>query len=158
MIPMAATLAQLLFRQRLRIAAALAALAAASLCACGSPPDDSPERQVTERLVGTWLRDYDDAGTHVRRVLELRPDGVFVERSVARGKASAENLHEGEWRFDGTNLKRRYTSVNGARPSAPMVPFATFEVRFESQNEFVGLDRVHQRKVVYQRVSEGTRP
>lgn len=64
----------------------------------------------------------------------------------------------GEWVFDGTNLKRRYTLINGKPVSAPTVPFATFEIRFSSRTQFIGLDRVRKFEVVYERVSEGTLP
>ncbi len=141
--------------QRLRVL-----LAVLWLAACGNPPDDSPQHRTEERLAGTWLREYREEGVQVRRVLVLRGDGRFTESSATDppGAATAPNVHEGEWTFDGTNLKRRYTLVNGARPSAPMVPFATFELRFDSSDQFTGLDRVHRREIVYRRVGEGTRP
>jgi hypothetical protein len=144
---------------RRRVLAGLLLLAAA-LAGCGDPPDDSPRHQIAERLVGTWLREYDEEGIRVRRILVLRADGTFRELSVvsqARG-AVAENEHEGDWSFDGTNLKRHYTRVNGEPPSRLRPPFATFELRFESPNEFVGVDNVHRRRVLYRRVGEGTLP
>jgi hypothetical protein len=137
-----------------------ALLAAISLGACDNPPDDSPQRAIEERLVGTWLREYTDGGVSVRRVLVLQADGRFRESSVA-GDARAPvdaSTHEGEWTYDGTNLKRRYLLVNGDKPAAPMVPFATFELRFASPDEFTGLDRVRKREVVYRRVGDGTVP
>jgi hypothetical protein len=48
--------------------------------------------------------------------------------------------------------------VDGRQPVAPMVPFATFELRFPSRNEFIGVDNVRQREVRYRRVAEGTLP
>ena len=133
---------------------------AAVLAACGSPPDDSPQRHIEERLVGTWLREYQDQTTTVRRVLVLAADAQFREHAVATdgGAAVSEHSHAGEWRFDGTNLKRRYTRMDGKQPSAPTVPFATFELRFSSRDEFVGLDNVRRREVRYRRVVEGTTP
>jgi hypothetical protein len=139
----------------------LALLAACILaCACGSPPDDSPQQQTRDRLVGTWLREYQDHMTVVRRVLVLDADGRFSERVVAGGDGPriAEHEHAGEWRFDGTNLKRRYTKMDGKQPAAPIVPFATLELRFASRDEFVGIDNVHGRQVRYRRVLEGTLP
>lgn len=96
----------------------------------------------------------------VRRVLVLQPGGQFQElaRAAATGPDAAEHSHIGEWLFDGTNLKRRYTLMDGRQPSAPMVPYATFEIRFASRNEFIGLDRVHKREVRYRRVDDGTLP
>ncbi len=136
------------------------ALASGVLSGCGSPPDESPQQKVVERLVGTWLREYHDQGTQVRRVLVLQSDGSFDEHSVVTDSRQvfAKNAHHGLWRFDGTNLKRRYTSVNGQPPAAPMVPFATIELHFDSPDEFTGIDRVRGRKMVYHRVVEGTQP
>jgi hypothetical protein len=48
--------------------------------------------------------------------------------------------------------------MDGEQPSAPTVPFATFEIKFPSRNEFIGIDRVHRREVAYRRVPEGTQP
>lgn len=128
--------------------------------ACGQPPDDSPQQQVSERLVGTWLREYQEGGTSVRRVLVLGPDGHFREMAsiTEPGASAAQYAHAGEWRFDGTNLKRRYTEISGGLPAAPTVPFATFELRFPSHNEFIGTDHVHHRQVRYRRVEDGTLP
>src|SRR3954463_533962 len=77
-----------------------------SLEGCESPPDDSPERRTEERLVGTWLREYQEDGTRVRRVLVLGPDGHFRElASIRNGDAAIQHIHSGDWIFDGTNLK-----------------------------------------------------
>jgi hypothetical protein len=106
------------------------------------------------------LREYQDQDTVVRRVLVLEPGGSFREKSavIDGGTAVAGHEHEGEWLFDGTNLKRHYRRMDGRPPSAPVVPFATFAVRFPSHNEFVGVDNVHKIEVHYQRVAEGTEP
>jgi hypothetical protein len=137
------------------IAAALAVAASG----CGQPPDDSPQLQIQEQLVGTWLRDYTEGSTHVRRVLVLEPGGDFRELASVHGAGSPEEFrHSGKWTYDGTNLKRRYTLMNGRQPSAPTVPFATFEVHFDTPGEFTAIDHVHHREVVYQRVAEGTLP
>ncbi|MEO7391535.1 MAG: hypothetical protein ABIU58_05135 [Ramlibacter sp.] len=138
----------------------VAILAAALASACDSPPDDASAEGTRQRLVGTWLRDYEDDGVQIRRVLVLAADGHFRElASAARRTAPGEShAHGGEWLFDGTNLKRRYTLIDGKQPSAPTVPFATFELQFQSRNEFTGLDRVRNRKVRYLRVADGTEP
>ena len=139
---------------------ACALLAGALATACDVPPEDSAVQDVRARLVGTWLRAYEDGGVKVRRVLVLEPDGHFREAVSVAGAASPEpgHQHGGEWLFDGTNLKRRYTSIDGKQPAAPVVPFATFELQFSSRNEFTGLDRVRGRKVQYLRVPDGTQP
>ena len=145
---------------RRRVAMAVVMAGAVLVCGCGEPPDDSPAKQTGERLVGTWLRDYEEQGFRIRRVLVLQPDGHFREavNIIESGASVAQPAHAGDWLFDGTNLKRRYTRMNGQQPSAPTVPFATFELRFESPNEFVGVDNVHRREVRYRRVAEGTEP
>ena len=138
----------------------LAGLVAIVAAACTHPPEETPQQQVEERLVGTWLREYDEDATRVRRVLVLESDRSFREMAVVRdaGAPVAEHEHAGEWRYDGTNLKRRYNRVDGQKPSAPIVPFATFELKFQSPDEFLGIDHVHRRQVRYRRVGDGTLP
>lgn len=145
----------------LRAPARWLVLAASALAAaCGSPPDDSPQQQTRERLVGTWLREYQDETTRVRRVLVLEADGRFREMAAAAapGPPLSEHEHAGEWGFDGTNLKRRYMLMDGKKPSPLISPYATLELRFQSRDEFVGTDNIHHRQVRYRRVDEGTRP
>jgi hypothetical protein len=127
---------------------------------CNAPPDDSASEPVAQQLVGTWLREYQEQGAVVRRVLVLQPGGNFIEESVARvGDAPpVRHEHEGEWLYDGTNLKRHYLQIDGRSPAAPTVPFATFEIRLPTRNEFVGIDNVHRIEVRYRRVAEGTEP
>jgi hypothetical protein len=138
----------------------LCAAVGAALTACHNPPDDSSAQAVEQRLVGTWLREYEEEGVKVRRVLVLESGGRFIEMSrITELDASAtEHSHTGDWLFDGTNLKRRYTSVDGRQPAAPVMPYATFELKFPSRNEFVGIDRVRRREVQYRRVADGTTP
>jgi len=133
---------------------------AGALAACNGPPDDSRAEDVQLQLMGTWLRDYEENGIRVRRVLVLAQDGHFSEMSTATQQdvIVARHDHAGEWHFDGTNLKRRYTRIDGNQPSAPMFPYAAIELRFESRNEFIGTDNVRQRQVRYQRVADGTLP
>ncbi|MFC5523844.1 hypothetical protein [Polaromonas jejuensis] len=130
------------------------------LAACIGPPDDSRAEDVQLQLMGTWLRDYEENGIRVRRVLVLAQDGHFSEMTKATqyDVIVARHDHAGEWHFDGTNLKRRYTLIDGNQPSAPMFPYVAFELRFESRNEFIGTDNVRQRQVRYQRVADGTLP
>lgn len=71
---------------------------------------------------------------------------------------SWQHAHSGDWLFDGINLKRRYTLIDGRRPSAPTFPYAAFEIRFESRNVFIGTDNIRKRQVRYQRVADGTLP
>jgi hypothetical protein len=144
-------------------AAAALALALA-LAACGDtvpPGPETPEarhQSVAERLAGTWLREHTLDGIRVRRLMRLSPDGQFAEDvqvTDSRG-VSTEHRHEGTWLYDGTNLKRKYTLMDGRPPSRLNVPFATFEIAFDSRNEFTGVDHVHGHKVHYRRVAPDT--
>ena len=130
------------------------------LTGCDSPPGESSAEAVQQRLAGSWMREYEQEGSKIRRLLVLKADGHFQEtaRVVDAGGAVTQHVHEGDWLFDGTNLKRKYTLMDGIKPSAPTVPFATFEIRFESNREFVGIDNLRKREVRYQRVAEGSLP
>ena len=117
-------------------------------------------RDVEAQLHGTWLREVQEQGTRARRVLTLAPDGAFQEsvRVVdARGQVTRHE-HSGTWFFDGVNLKRKYQLVDGAPPSRLNLPFATFQIAFESRNEFVGTDHIHGNRIRYQRVAPDTQP
>jgi len=133
------------------------ALAALLLAACNNPPADSPADDVRQLLVGGWLREYAQDGARVRRLLVLSDDGRFREtaRVVDAAGVVTDHSHAGDWTFDGTNLKRRYTSFDGKQPSAPTLPYVTYQLRFESKHAFVGTDNVRRREVRYQRVEEG---
>ena len=111
-------------------------------------------------MPGAWLREFEEKGVAVRRVLVLETDGKFSEkvRIVEAGGAVTAQVHAGLWFFDGTNLKRKYTSMNGKPPAAPTISFVTFELKFVSKNEFIGIDRVRRREVRYQRVPLETVP
>lgn len=139
---------------------AAVALAAVLCVACDGRSDDPLVEQVQDRLVGTWLREYREDAVTVRRVLVLERAGSFRERSTVTqaGAHPVQHRHEGEWLFDGMNLKRRYTLVDGRLPAAPMVPFATLQLKFPSRHEFIGIDNVRHRAVRYERVAEGTEP
>jgi hypothetical protein len=122
---------------------------------------EGPQAQDVEQgLHGTWLRELTEKGITSRRILVLQPDGVFHEsvRIVDTGGAVTEQAHEGTWIYDGTNLKRKYTLMNGKSPSRLNLPFATFEIRFETRNEFTGVDHIHGNTIRYQRVAPETRP
>ena len=149
--------------------AAVAALALGALLAqCASPPDSGETGpglvfstdQTAEMLPGTWLREYGEKDVRVRRLLTLEPQGAFREVAFVTEASGAVTrfVHEGTWLYDGTNLKRRYTLVNGEPPSRLNVPFATFQIAFESSNEFTGVDHIHAHTVHYRRVRAGTEP
>lgn len=141
----------------LRQLALLPLLAFAVAC---TPADDLQVQDTRQRLTGTWLREYQDGEVRVRRVLVLEPGGLFTEDVIALAPEGprARNSHSGEWHYDGMNLKRRYTLIDGRKPSAPTFPYAAFQIAFESRHVFVGTDNVRGRQVRYERVSEGTVP
>jgi hypothetical protein len=142
------------------VATSLCAALLVALVACDNPPAEALTEAAQQRLIGTWLREYEEDGNTIRRLLVLQADGHFAEtaRVVDASGASRLHAHEGGWIFDGTNLKRKYTLMDGKQPSAPTVPFATFEIHFESNREFTGIDHVHKRELRYQRVDAGTLP
>ncbi|QJW83911.1 hypothetical protein HK414_07775 [Ramlibacter terrae] len=67
---------------------------AALLATCAEAPATDP---VSERLQGTWLREYEATGVKAARVLRLDPGGAFVEKVRAADAAgrAAEQVHEG---------------------------------------------------------------
>lgn len=144
--------------------AALAVL----LSTCEGPLSDAASKANASRdaeyaeqlLPGTWLREYSAQGVTARRVLTLGTDRAFREqvRVIDRAGSVTKHLHQGTWLYDGTNLKRKYTLVDGESPSRLNAPFATFQIRFESRNEFLGVDHVHGNRVLYRRVAPDTQP
>ncbi|HEX2544985.1 MAG TPA: hypothetical protein VHL79_08915, partial [Ramlibacter sp.] len=132
-----------------------AAVLLASTCVEALRAPDVQAEDTRVQLQGTWLREYSERGVQVRRVLALEPGGDFHEtvRVQEEGGKVTEYAHEGTWLYDGTNLKRRYTLMNGKPPSRLNLPFATFAITFDSRNEFRGVDHVRGHKVHYRRLS-----
>lgn len=124
--------------------------------AVGQRPSEKVD--PADRLPGTWLREQVAQGTRSRRLLRLDPGGSFREqvRIVSASGEASQQEHAGTWLYDGTNLKRKYTLMNGRPPSRLNLPFVTFEVHFESHDEFVGTDHVHRNTVRYERVPAET--
>jgi hypothetical protein len=121
-------------------------------------PTDSEQAAVQQDLQGSWLREYQEGGIRASRLLVLETDGSLTEMASVTDTARAvtDHRHEGTWLYDGTNLKRKYTRMDGKPPSRLNLPFAAFEVKFVSINEFVGLDNVHHNEVRYHRVQPET--
>ena len=109
-------------------------------------------------LPGTWLRESRTEGVSTRHLLVLGADHRFREvvRVVDPSGRSADYMHEGTWLYDGTNLKRKYTSINGQPPSRLNLPFATFQITFDSPRQFSGIDHIHGNRVEYRRVAADT--
>ena len=123
-------------------------------------PSDSAQQAVQDQLLGTWLREYGEGGIRARRLLVLESNHLFRETvriTDATGQVT-EQRHEGTWLYDGTNLKRKYTLMDGKLPSRLNLPFVAFEVKFESKNEFVGTDHVRHNQLRYRRVQPETHP
>ncbi|MDB5963869.1 MAG: hypothetical protein JWQ72_369 [Polaromonas sp.] len=136
------------------------------LVACDNAPSGMPEpplagaadEDVQQELQGSWLREYEQNGVRAKRMLVLGPDGHFEETvrvTDAAGQVT-EHRHAGTWLYDGTNLKRKYTSMDGKPPSRLNLPFVALALKFESRNEFVGTDHVHRNEVRYRRVQPET--
>lgn len=116
--------------------------------------------EVQQMLQGTWLRETNVDGVQARGVIRLQPGGAFTEsvRVASASGAVRHYEHAGTWLYDGTNLKRKYTSMDGEPPSRLNLPFATLQVTFDSRNDFVGTDNIHGHEVRYHRVPDDTQP
>ena len=109
-------------------------------------------------LPGTWLRETQADGITTRRLLTLEPDHTFREsvRVIDATGRPTDFVHEGTWLYDGTNLKRKYTLMNGKPPSRLNLPFATFQITFDSPREFRGVDHIRGHRIEYRRVAPDT--
>jgi len=150
------------------LAAAGMLAAGALLAQCAPPPGSGASgpglafnaEETADLLPGTWLREYGEKGVQVRRLLTLEPRGGFheVARVTDANGRVTRFAHEGTWLYDGTNLKRRYTLMDGKPPSRLNLPFATFAIAFDTRNEFTGVDHIHANTVHYRRVPPDTVP
>jgi hypothetical protein len=117
------------------------------------------EQEIRESLVGTWLRDVEVEGGKGRRFLVLGDDGKFSELLViefADGRRTRSE-RSGEWFFDGTNLKRRYTHEDGKMLGSNF-SFVTFEITVLTPRDFEGRNHVQGEQISYRRVDPGSRP
>jgi hypothetical protein len=116
-------------------------------------------QETSQRLVGTWLREIEVDGAKGRRVLVLGSDGKFSETlgvEFADGRKGREE-RAGDWSYDGTNLKRRYTHEDGRQLSGNYY-FVTFALTSFTGSEFEGRNYVQGEEVRYRKVAEGTKP
>lgn len=123
------------------------------------PGTDLQTQEDTAQLLhGTWVREYTTHGAQARRTLTLGATGAFRETVDATDETGrkVELVHEGTWLYDGTNLKRKYTLMNGRPPSRLNLPFATFQIEFVSRNEFVGVDHIRGNRIDYHRITTET--
>jgi hypothetical protein len=143
--------------------ALLAGAALVSTCQIPGPAVDSVADAVGDPetlLPGTWLRESTAEGVAARHVLTLGADHHFLEvvRVTDATGRSSRYVHEGTWLYDGTNLKRKYTAMDGRPPSRLNLPFATFQITFESPRTFRGVDHIHGNQIEYRRVADDTEP
>jgi hypothetical protein len=115
--------------------------------------------ETTQKLVGTWLREMEHGGQKARRVLVLGADRKFSEILVVELSEGKHGKSEssGEWSFDGTNLKRRYTHEDGRQLSGNF-NFATFALTSVSDTAFEGRNHAMGEEIAYRKVPEGTKP
>lgn len=118
------------------------------------------EEATKNRLVGAWLWELEQDGTQVRQVVVLSADRSFREYGkISRADLSArteENV--GEWFFDGTYFKRKYTHLDGKPLSSSRMTFATLRLEPSGDDEIVGIDDAQKRTIKYRRVGADTRP
>ena len=134
-------------------------LIAVSLAGCDK---EAEARKVAtrQRLVGTWLREADQDGIRIRRVVSLAADKSFRElaKITSPDGSVVTESHSGDWFFDGTNFKRKYTHLDGKPLSSSRMTFATFRLEPSTADEIVGVDDVRGLRVTYRRVPPGTTP
>lgn len=128
-------------------------LLAGVLTAC----DDPKTRDVRARLAGTWFVEAEVHGGIARRVLTLGADGHVKEfvRLVAPSGASDTESREGEWFFDGVNLKRKYTYVDGKPLTNAHFIYETHEVKSVTASELVASSNVGKGELRLKRDASG---
>lgn len=118
------------------------------------------EEATKKRLIGNWLWELEQDGTRVRQVVVLSADRSFREYakiSRADGSSRAEE-NAGDWFFDGTYFKRKYTHLDGKPLSSSRMTFATLRLEPSSDDEIIGVDDVQKRTIKYRRVGGDIRP
>ena len=131
-------------------------MVALCLAAC----EDQHERDVKARLAGTWYAESTEHGSSVRRVLTFEEDGRVKEtvRVMAPNGATKFESRNGEWFFDGVNLKRKYTYVDGKPLTNANFIYETYELKSVTESELVAASSVGRGEVRLKRDSVGGRP
>lgn len=129
------------------------------LVGCGQEKNVKAEA-TRQRLVGTWLREVDEDGMRMRRVVVLSADKSFKEMAkLARKDGTIISAsHAGEWFFDGTYFKRKYTEVDGRQQNSSGITLATLRLEPSENDEIVGVDDSRKVTFRYRRVEPGTEP
>ena len=123
------------------------------LAAC----EDRQIRGVKARLVGTWFVESQEHGGIARRTLTLEANGHVKDtvRLVAPSGASDVQSREGEWFFDGVNLKRKYTYVDGKPLTNAHFIYETYELKSVTASELVASSNVGRGEVHLKRDESG---
>ncbi len=123
-------------------------IACAALTASCDGSSSKPADKVRQQLVGRWLEELSVDGLQTRSIVTLDRDGTFIEieKSSDASGLIKQQTHAGEWSFDGVNLKRKYTSMNGQSLSNAQFGYATYAVKHIAKNEFVAIDNVRKRE------------
>ncbi len=129
---------------------------ASLLAAC----EDPHVRDVKARLAGTWSAESSEHGGVGRRVLTLEADGHLTEsvRLTAPGGAAATESRAGEWSFDGVNLKRKYTHVDGKPLTNAHFIYETHELKSVTATELVASSNVGRGELRLKRGAGGEQP
>jgi len=115
---------------------------------------------VQQKLIGTWVSEFDDRSNKSRVVTELVKDGSFRETETIF-KSSGEvdiSLHAGDWSFDGANFKRKYTSLEGRPLSNSQFGYVTYAVQEFGGDNFIGIDNIRTLTVRFSRVLVNAKP
>lgn len=135
----------------------LSVLFVASLVAACEDPQLGAVKKL---LVGTWFVESKEQGGITRRVLTLETDGDLREsvQTLTPSGGSSSESREGEWFFDGVNLKRKYTYVDGKPLTNAHFVYETHELKSVTASELVASSRVGRGEMRLKRESSRGRP
>lgn len=131
-------------------------LAAALLAGC----QDAGTQQTKARLVGTWTSESSSQAGVTRRTLSLQADGRVKDtvHITAPTGVSATEIREGEWFFDGVNLKRKYTYIDGKPLTNAHFIYETQELKSITDSELVASSNVGRGTLKLERETTGGHP
>jgi hypothetical protein len=120
--------------------------------------NDSSKKSVADvqqRFIGKWLEEFSNEGVQIKNIVTLETGGNFTEvgMSLEPSGVTKEEKRAGEWSFDGVNLKRKYTSLNGRLLTNAQFGYVTHAVKSLKQNEFIGVDNIKTQEIRFSRVS-----
>jgi hypothetical protein len=112
------------------------------------------ESNITrQKLVGKWLEESTSGGVQTRSIIILELSGAFIEteKTIETDGVIKQDVHSGEWSFDGINFKRMYTNLNNKPLSNAQFRYATYAVKSLSEIEFFGLDNIRAKEIRFSR-------